>query len=335
MLRLLLCACFLVCAAATESAADPGTCESGEQLDEVYAVHDASWMNLGLMDPSLTPAQKQTHLDAVFLDQQQRLDSNGMNAYTEESVADFERLAHSMYTSITTTADDVHVLDVGCGWGHQAVLFHSLFPRLAYTGIQIGPRQAEYGRKLVAQIPNVEIMQGSATDLSVFAPASFSHVYALECAFHFDTRHQFFKEAHRVLQPAGKIALMDQVPLHKESDILGQLASAVGYMPVLLYILNAFMFNPSGKSKWQEGNVAEYELSLNDAGFTNVQIEVISGNITLLDPYMVSLYAAEYPWWTLKGLYTLLFVPPPSNPAMTGMLAAAVEYLKVTAEKQP
>merc|ERR1711865_608415 len=249
MLRLFMCACISVCAAAAESAADPGTCESGEQLDEVYAVHDASWMNLGLMDPSLTPAQKQAHLEAVFLDQQQRLDSNGMTAYTEESVADFERLAHSMYTSITTTADDVHVLDVGCGWGHQALLFHSLFPRLAYTGIQIGPRQAEHGRKLVAQIPNVEIMQGSATDLSVFAPASFSHVYALECAFHFDTRHQFFKEAHRVLQPA---------------------------------------------SKWQEGDVAEYELSLNDAGFTNVQIEVISGNITLLDPYMVSLYAAEY-----------------------------------------
>ena len=88
--QLLLCACFSVCAGAAESAADPGTCESGEQLDEVYAVHDASWMNLGLLDQSLTPAQKQTHLEAVFLDQQQRLNSNGMNAYTEESVADFE-----------------------------------------------------------------------------------------------------------------------------------------------------------------------------------------------------------------------------------------------------
>ena len=46
----------------------------------------------------------------------------------------------------------------------------------------------------------------SATDLSDFQPGSFSNVFALETAFHFDPRAQFLAEAFTVLQPGGRLA---------------------------------------------------------------------------------------------------------------------------------
>ncbi len=43
-------------------------------------------------------------------------------------------------------------------------------------------------------------------------PASFSHVLAIDCAYHFDTRARFFAQSYNALQTGGTLALVDMLP---------------------------------------------------------------------------------------------------------------------------
>ena len=45
-----------------------------------------------------------------------------------------------------------------------------------------------------------------------FPDVSFEKVLALECAFHFDTREHFMREAFRVLKPGGTIGARRHAP---------------------------------------------------------------------------------------------------------------------------
>src|SRR5262249_44176985 len=58
--------------------------------------------------------------------------------------------------------------------------------------------------------PEPEFVVGDAVD-PPFPPGSFDRVLALECAFHFPDRQQFFAAAHRVLRPGGVLGLADVV----------------------------------------------------------------------------------------------------------------------------
>ena len=157
------------------------------------------------------------------------------------------------------------VLDVGVGFGEQDLVLLDRFKVSHITGIDITPVHVDKGRERVARRgleKRIDIRLGSATAME-FPEASFEKVLALECAFHFDTRDQFMREAFRVLKPGGTIALADMLPNPgKKSGLTTAFGRKIGHIP--------------------EANCydrEEYPLRLAAAGFGDVLLESIRENV--------------------------------------------------------
>jgi ubiquinone/menaquinone biosynthesis C-methylase UbiE len=106
---------------------------------------------------------------------------------------------------------DDRVLDVGFGFGDQDMYWMERFKPRSIVGINITHSQVEHARKRVAargMSERIEFQLASATKMP-FEANSFDKVIALESAFHFQTRAEFFAEAFRVLRPGGRLVTLD------------------------------------------------------------------------------------------------------------------------------
>jgi ubiquinone/menaquinone biosynthesis C-methylase UbiE len=122
-------------------------------------------------------------------------------------------LARLVARSADFNASDI-VVDCGPGYGDQDILWAKEFGVKHITGINVATKQIEIATRRVKEAglaDNVDYVNASATDLP-FEDESCTKVVALESAFHFPSRVDFFSEALRVLKPGGVLVTADIVP---------------------------------------------------------------------------------------------------------------------------
>ena len=158
------------------------------------------------------------------------------------------------------------VLDVGCGYGACAVVYAERFKPASIIGIDITETRIEHGRRYVEQRgleKIIDLRVDSATAMSL-PSAHFDKLLAVECAFHFDTRLDFFAEAARVLKPGGILALTDLIP-KRGADVERYLEAENRLAP------DIDMYNRANAY-----DADAYLAYLRAAGFTDIRIDTMT-----------------------------------------------------------
>lgn len=164
------------------------------------------------------------------------------------------------------------VLDVGFGFADQDMLWATRLGPDRIIGLNITASQVEVARRRVTKRGmdhQIDLRLGSATEMPL-PDACVDKVVALECAFHFHTRADFFREAWRVLRPGGRLVTADIIPMPETGGRLHRLGQRLSWWMVAsrfaVPALNAYT-TPS------------YHANLRVAGFQQIAIESIRDRV--------------------------------------------------------
>ena len=126
-----------------------------------------------------------------------------------------QHISHSRYdsTAFSRFKEGNVILDVGSGFCQPAIFIAQKNLGLKIHSINIQNEQIEIARSRISKLSlskTISVSKCSATALD-FPDQSFDVVFALESAFHFDTREKFLQEAYRVLKPKGRLVIADML----------------------------------------------------------------------------------------------------------------------------
>lgn len=158
------------------------------------------------------------------------------------------------------------VLDIGCGFGQQDLLwykFSDVKQDIKIQGLDIEPVHIDAAKKLIEKnnlSDKIQFDIGNACSLG-YKDETFDTVISLESAFHYEPRSTFFTEAARVLEPGGKLVIAD-IMLQNNCGLLGRYAS---------YLAANFMHVPACNNQ----DIKTWIEQLERSGF-NVKYEIIT-----------------------------------------------------------
>lgn len=162
------------------------------------------------------------------------------------------------------------VVDAGFGFGAQDVAWVERHGVEEIVGLNLSALQVRAARQRVAAhglSDRIRLLRASATRMPL-ADGTYDAVIALESAFHFRTREDFFREAHRVLRPGGRLVTADILP---RAGALSRPSPAA-----LAWHYAATRFDMPYVNAYP---AAEYRRRLARAGFAQAQIASIRDDV--------------------------------------------------------
>lgn len=163
-----------------------------------------------------------------------------------------------------------NVLDVGFGSVQPNVYRIENGKPCKLWGINITQSQVKQARQKIDALHytrTLDLRYDSAIKLP-YSDQSFSKVIALECAFHFETRVDFFTEAYRVLQRGGRLTVADIIRLPTPTE-------PISFMRWLDAVRFGFWQLPSNNLY----TASAYTYHLKRLGFSKIRLQSIREHV--------------------------------------------------------
>jgi cyclopropane fatty-acyl-phospholipid synthase-like methyltransferase len=192
--------------------------------------------------------------------------ANGRRGYLNmglwsEGATDFGAAQAAMYLEFFKLAElhreDLQVLETGCGTGEHYLLWQRHGLRSRITAYE--PHTTTHPDVLAKT--RVRVLKKSALELR--CAACFDRIVAIESAFHYPNRRQFFERCHTALKPGGVLLLADIV-INKEG---ARRARWLQRCVARYYEKRVFKMPPENAI-----GVGEYEQQLRDCRFSSVRV---------------------------------------------------------------
>jgi ubiquinone/menaquinone biosynthesis C-methylase UbiE len=156
------------------------------------------------------------------------------------------------------------VLDVGNGLGAQDPVIARVAQPRALIALNITASQLLAGRDRLAEA-HARAINGDAVRIPL-RDATVDGVISVEAAFHFSSRGAFFREARRVLRPAGVLTMSD-VPAQRRPRTPAELLAGISQ-------LRLWGMKPSAAS-----SAEEIAAAVEAAGFTDVRTRLCGDRV--------------------------------------------------------
>lgn len=166
------------------------------------------------------------------------------------------------------------LLECGCGYGAATIYVANKYKPAKILGLDVSEIRIQQGQSLVREYgfeDTVEIAFGNASNMPEIENESFSKIMAIECAFHFNTRQQFFNEAFRVLKPGGILVIVDILPA-KDFDLDAHTLEEIRHF------LSADVRMYADANIYSQQTYAEY---LKLAGFDSIKLKSIKNRVVM------------------------------------------------------